>query len=411
MSVYQSWRSAWRTPGVLKNYPPNPLYVDTVRGKASGKGSVDDPVNSLGLAQGLCLGLSDYEIKIIAPENSPLRQEVVFNTTENVTLSGVDGEPWYTFGSEEHTSGWTQNGQIFQKTLGYTSVLQVVVTSMTETVGDRDDFLFKLLQNTSTPTTPAAGEYGYAGGIIYVRLPDDSDPALHSIEISRRNFGVATTGFGLLTVNDCIARYCMINGISCGLSTQPAGTGFLTVNNSVIEYCANAGVGGTGRNELIICNNVRAWRISNDGFGQHAPVGGAGKMILNGCNGSYNGDQAGQSAQGASNHEFTKMVINGGTFNFNVSGGMVTIENAQCDIHGDTKYGPVVMDGNMRLGNTAGTIASQAGCTWLNYATGIVTGDVTVKNGQGVGVRRGSDAIVEGIATIHSVNNALPDIL
>ncbi|MDQ5386804.1 hypothetical protein RCE73_29755, partial [Klebsiella quasipneumoniae subsp. similipneumoniae] len=72
----------------------------------------------------------------------------------------------------------------------------------------------------------------------------------------------------------------MINGISCGLSTQPAGTGFLTVNNSVIEYCANAGVGGTGRNELIICNNVRAWRISNDGFGQHAPVGGAGKMIL-----------------------------------------------------------------------------------------------------------------------------------
>ncbi|MCC7854901.1 hypothetical protein, partial [Klebsiella pneumoniae] len=293
MSVYQSWRTAWRTPGVLRNYPPNPLYVDTVRGKASGKGSVDDPVNSLGLAQGLCLGLSDYEIKIIAPESSPLRQEVVFNTTENVTLSGVDGEPWYTFGSEEHTSGWTQNGQIFQKTLGYTSVLQVVVTSMTETVGDRDDFLFKLLQNTSTPTTPAAGEYGYAGGIIYVRLPDDSDPALHSIEISRRNFGVATTGFGLLTVNDCIARYCMINGISCGLSTQPAGTGFLTVNDSVIEYCANAGVGGTGRNELIICNNVRAWRISNDGFGQHAPVGGAGKMILNGCNGSYNGDQAG----------------------------------------------------------------------------------------------------------------------
>ncbi|OVG27060.1 hypothetical protein B5L94_25215, partial [Klebsiella pneumoniae] len=161
----------------------------------------------------------------------------------------------------------------------------------------------------------------------------------------------------------------MINGISCGLSTQPAGTGFLAVNDSVIEYCANAGVGGTGRNELIICNNVRAWRISNDGFGQHAPVGGAGKMILNGCNGSYNGDQAGQSAQGASNHEFTKMVINGGTFNFNVSGGMVAIENAQCDIHGDTKYGPVVMDGNMRLGNTAGTIASQAGCAWLNYAT------------------------------------------
>lgn len=76
-------------------------------------------------------------------------------------------------------------------------------------------------------------------------------------------------------MNDYIARYCMINGISCGLSAQPAGTGFLTVNNSVIQYCANAGVDGTGRNELIICNNVRAWRISNDGFGQHAPVTGS----------------------------------------------------------------------------------------------------------------------------------------
>lgn len=381
MSVYQSWRTAWPTPRVLRNYPPNPLYVDTVRGKASGKGSIDDPVNSLGLAQGLCLGLSDYEIKIIAPENSPLRQEVIFNTTEDVTLSGVDGEPWFTFGSEVHTSGWTQNGQIYQKTLGYTSVLQVVVTTMTETVGDRHDFLYKLVQNTGTPTTPAAGEYGYTGGIIYVRLPDDSNPELHAIEISQRNFGVGTIGFGLLTVNDCIARYCMINGISCGQSTQPAGTGYLIVNNSLVEYCANGGVGGTGRNELIICNNVKAYRISNDGFNQHAPTGGKGKMILNGCDGSYNGDKAGQSAQGASNHETTTMILNGGTFNFNVSGGMVVIDTARCDIHGDTQYGPVIMNGNMRLGNTAGTIANQGGCAWLNNSVGTVTGPVTVENG------------------------------
>lgn len=118
MSVYQSWRTAWRTPGVLRNYPPNPLYVDTVRGKASGKGSVDDPVNSLGLAQGLCLGLSDYEIKIIAPESSPLRQEVVFNTTENVTLSGVDGEPWYTLDLKNIHPGGLRTVRFFRKHWG-----------------------------------------------------------------------------------------------------------------------------------------------------------------------------------------------------------------------------------------------------------------------------------------------------
>lgn len=415
MGVTQLWLTGFPTPGIYRNYPPNPLYVDTVNGSAGGTGSIDNPVNMLSLALGLCAGLPDYEIRIAAPESSPLRQEVIFDTSLNVTLSGVDGEPWHTFGSEKHTSGWTLSGQIYQKTLGYTSVLQVVVTSMTETVGDRDDFLFKLVQNTDTPTTPAAGEYGYSGGIIYARLPDDSSPNLHTIEISRRNFGVGTVGFGLLTVNDCVSRYCMINGISCGQSTQPAKTGYLTVNNSLVEYCANGGVGGTGRNQLITCNNVKAFRISNDGFNQHSPIeeedGDYGKMVLNGCEGSYCGDKVGQSAQGASNHEKTRLTINGGKFNFNVSGGMVVIENARCDIHGDTPYGPVMMNGNMRLGNTAGTIANQAGCAWLNNSVGTVTGSVTVGNGGGVGVRRDSGAVVEGIATIHSINNALPDIL
>ncbi|MEG9313092.1 hypothetical protein V6S19_15580 [Klebsiella pneumoniae] len=411
MSVYQSWRTAIPVPVVLRTYPPNPIYVDTENGSASGTGTIDKPVNQLSLALGLCSGLPDYEIRIRANANNPIRQEIVVNTSKDVMLSGIDGEPWHTFGSEKHTSGWTLSGQIYRKNLGYTSVLQVVITTMTETVGDRHDFLCKLVQNTETPTTPAAGEYGYSGGIIYVRLPDDSSPNLHTIEVSRRNFGVSTIGFGMLTISDCVARYCMINGISCGLSTQPAGTGFLTVNDSVVEDCANAGVGGTGRNELIICNNVKARRISNDGFGQHSPVGGVGKMILNGCDGSYNGDKPGQSAQGASNHEFTKMVLNGGTFNYNVSGGMVAIEDAQCDIHGDTQYGPVVMDGNMRLGNTGGTIASQAGCAWLNNATGTVTGAVTVKNGGGVGVRKSATAYVEGIGGIISTGNALPDIV
>lgn len=410
MSVPQWWRLGVPTPGVLRNYPPNPLYVNTVSGSATGTGSIDNPVNTLSLALGLCAGLPDYEIKIIAPESSPLRQEVIFDTSMNVTLSGVDGAPWYTFGSEQHTSGWTLSGSVYSKTLGYTSVMQVVATTMTETIGDRS-FFYKLVQNTTTPTTPSPGEYGYSSGVIYVRMPDNSNPNSHIIEVSRRNFGVGTIGFGLLTVNDCVARYCMINGISCGQSTQPAGTGYLTVNNSTVSYCANGGVGGTGRNELIICNNVKAWRISNDGFNQHAPTGGAGVMIINGCDGSYNGDKAGQSAQGASNHETTTMILNGGTFNYNVSGGMVVIDTARCDIHGDTQYGPVIMNGNMRLGNTAGTIANQGGCAWLNNSVGTVTGSVTVENGGGVGVRRDSGAVVDGITTIHSINNALPDIL
>lgn len=411
MSVDQRWRTGRRIPPKLRVYPPNPIYVDTVNGRAAGTGAANDPVNTLSLAQSLCSGLPDYIIRVRAPEDNPLRQEVVFDTSENVVVTGMDGEPWHICGSEVHTSGWVANGSIYQKNIGYTSVLQVVIKTMTETVGDKDDFLYKLVQNTATPTTPAKGEYGYASGILYIRTPDDSDPALHLIEVSRRNFGIATIGFGLLSVEDCVSRYCMINGISCGQSSQPAGTGFLSVKNSVVEYCANAGVGGTGRNELIVCTNVKARRISNDGFGQHAPSGGAGKMILNGCDGSYNGDKPGQSAQGASNHETTIMELNGGTFNYNVSGGMVAIENAKCDINGGTSYGPVVMSGNMRLGNTAGTIANQAGCAWLDSATGVVSGVVIVKDGGGIGVKKSATSIVDGISGIQSYNNALPDVI
>lgn len=411
MSVFQSWRTAIPVPAVLRSYPPNPLYVDTVNGTAAGTGSIDKPVNNLSLALDLCSGLADYEIRIRAPESNPLRQEVIFNTSKDVVLSGADDEPWHIYGSEIHDSGWGGNGPVYSKRIGYTDVLQAVVTTMTETVADRDDFYLKLILNTITPTAPGAGEYGYAAGVIYVRLPDGSHPDLHKIEISKRNFGVGTIGFGLLTVRNAVARYCMINGISCGLSTQPAGTGYLSVRDSLIEYCANAGVGGTGRNERIECTDVIARRISNDGFGQHSPAGGEGLMVLNGCTGSYNGDRPGQSAQGASNHERTRMIIRGGTYNHNISGGMVAIEFAQCDIYGNTEFGPVMMDGNMRAGNTAGTIASQAGCAWLNNASGTVTGLVTVKNGGGVGVRKSPLAIVEGIESIISEGNALPDIL
>lgn len=409
MSVVQTWRIGAKAPAVSRVFPPNPIYVDTLHGKITGKGSQSDPVNTLSIALDLCSGLPDYEIKIRAPENNPLRQEVIFNTSRNVYISGTDHEPWHIYGSEIHNSNWTQvSNNIYCKAMGYTSVSQVVVTSLNEKIVDRY-FHVKLLQNIQTPTTPAPGEYGYVSGIIYVNMPDDSTPNTHTIEVSCRNFGVGTIGLGMLTVSDCVSRYAMIDGIHNGQSTQPENTGYLTVNNSLTEFCVNAGVGTSGRNELTICNNVKSFRIGNDGFGAHAPTGGEGLIVLNGCTGSYNGDVPGESAQGASNHERTKMIINGGTFNHNVSGGMVVIDYARCDIHGDTEYGPVVMDGNMRLGNTVGTIASQASCAWLNYSSGMITGDVTVKNGGGVGLRRGPAAEVIGIELIKSINNSLPD--
>lgn len=408
--VAQDWRTSVYSIPVIRPRPPNPIYVDTIYGSQYGTGSYFNPVNTLSVALSLCAGLPDYQIKVRAPENNPLRQEVTFNTSKDVYISGVDSEPWYIYGSELQVSGWLPiHGGVYRKTLGYTAINQVVVTSINELVVNKI-FNLKLSQNIVTPAEPNAGEFGYEAGVIYLNLPDGSNPNFHFIEVSRRNFCVGTIGFGMLTIDDCVSRYAMINGIHNGQSTQPEGTGFLTVSNSLVEYCVNGGVGTSGRNEITVCNNVKAYRIGNDGFNLHAPTGGEGEMVLNDCEGSYCGDKPGESAQGASPHERTKMIINGGKYFGNVSG-IVAIEYANLEIHGDTKYGPVIIDSNLRLGNTPGTIESQASLAWLYDTTGLVTGEVIVKNSGGVGVRRSPSAVVDGINLVKSTNNALPDIL
>ena len=149
-------------------------------------------------------------------------------------------------------------------------------------------------------------------------------------------------------------------------------------------------------------------RISNDAFNVHA-LTGAGYMELRACKGKYSGDKAGQSPQGASCHESTHLVLKGGEYSWSVSSGVVAIEASRCDIHGDTEFGPVVMQGNMRLGNTPGPVSTQAGCSWNDSASGVVSGDVTVSDGKGVGVR--ATAMVVGANLIKSIGNSLPDVI
>lgn len=390
-------------------FPPNPLYVNTVTGTAGGTGSLSSPVNSLAVAQALCAGLPDWVIRVTAPESAPLRQEITYESTMDLYIEGADGEPWAVYGSDVLSNAWTGAGPVYQRTLNYTLLTQVVVTSLTETI-DGKAFHPKLLQNTITPTTPAAGEFGYAAGVLYVRLLDSSAASSHTFEVARRNTCISTIGFGLLTLTNPIGRHSLVNNLHNGRFGQPAGTGRLHIIDGLAEYAVNGGVGAAGQNEETICTRVQAYRIANDGFNHHA-LAGAGYMEIRDCDGCANGDKAGQSAQGASNHENTHLVIKGGRFNGNVSGGMVVIETARCDIHGDTEYGPVTMNGNMRLGNTAGPVATQAGCAWMDTSSGTVTGLVTVSNGLGVGVRRAPGATLAGYSNITSIGNALPDVV
>ena len=389
--------------------PPNPLYVNTITGSSVGTGSISNPVNSLALAMSLCAGLPDWQILVTAPSTNPLRQENLYNSSFDLMIDGKDGEPWYNYGSDALDNSWIGSGPVYSKVLNYTLVTQVVITTMTEMIGDKL-FPIKLVQNTTTPTTPLAGEFGYTGGIMYIRLPDSSNPILQNIEVARRNTCLSTIGSGFLKLNNLQAEHALVNCVNNGLFGQPLGTGKLEITNSLCRFAGNGGVGAAGQNEITIARNVTCERIDNDGFNHHV-LSGTGVMDLYSCSGSYNGIKAGQSAQGASNHENSVMNIYGGNYNYNVSGGMVVIETATCNLYGNTVDGPILMDRNMRLGNTPGPVSSQAGCAWLDSSSGIVTTGVTVSNGLGVGVRKSSTATVIGINNILSVNNALPDII
>lgn len=411
--IITPYRTALAAEPARRTLPPLPIYVNTISGTAGGDGTASRPLNSLAAAVALCSGLPDWVVRVTAPEAAPVRQQIDLETSMDLVIEGVRNEPWHITGSERLTGAWLQSGSVWFRAFSATLVGTVVVTTMTEQVGNRDDFYLKLRENTATPATPGLGEYGYAGGILYIRLPDDGNPAAHTFEVSRRNTCLTTTGAGMLTVRDVDARYTIVTPILNGTTGKPAGTGRLTVEDSFVGYSSGTGNGvtGTGQNVETICTRVTAQRVGNDGFNLHATAGLTPVMTLNGCNGSYNGDKAGTSAQGASNHETTRLIINGGRFDYNVSGGMVVIDSATCDIHGDTAYGQVAMVGNMRLGNTAGTIAGQAAAAWLNNSHGTVTGPVNVTESKGVGVRVATAGAVPGAASINSYNNALPDLI
>lgn len=404
------WQSGIPGSHAVRPLPPNPLYVDTVIGSDKGKGTLAAPLLSLDAARLMCAGLPNWTIKVHAPLEKPLRQEVVYESTANLTIEGItDISEWHVYGSEI-VADWTPVGNgVYRKTMvDWTLILFAVVTTMGEQIGDRM-FQRKLLAS-ATPTTPGEGELGYENGVLYVKLVGGVDPNLHVIEVAKRNTGLGTRGHGLLKIRNMYGRYFLSAGIKNGLAFNPLGTGNLTVEDCIIEYTAGSGVAAAGQTELTTCIRTRAYRCANDGFNLHG-LSGASVMVLNDCEGSYNGDKAGQSAQGASNHESTTMIINGGRYNYNVSGGMVVINTARCDIHGDTIWGPVVMRFNMRLGNTAGVISNQGGIAWMDESVGTVTGNVSVLDGLGTGIRRWPTAVVEGLSNITSSGNALPDAL
>ena len=407
---FQTWRSGVNALSVPRSFPLNPLYVDAMSGDDNNIGSKDRPMLTVRAAMIRCLGLPDWTIRV-KTGSMPMRDSLVHNSTERLIIEGWDDEPWEVYGSDRVTVWENVSGPIWRSNINVTQTRRAVIVDMMETIGDKQ-FSMQLNNNTTTPTTPNEREMGYVAPWIYVHLPNGESPLDHVIEVARRNASFAATGFGSLCVRDMHSFYHLLGGINSGISTAYDNTGYLEVEDSRIMF-ADTGVASLGKSDLVLCTRVEAWRCSNDGFGFHNPTGGTGISKLFNCNGSYNGDGlSGESSQGASTHEYSRMEIYGGQYNWNTSGGMVSINNSFVKLDGTTEWGSIMMDHNLRNGYASAPI-SHGGCGWVQNCTGEVisngNGDITVQNTGGVGVISNTPGGVPGINNIRSINNALPD--
>ena len=186
-----------------------------------------------------------------------------------LTLESADGSSaWYWYGSQNLSSGWSAaGGGVYSKS--WTPQTNTPQTVVAYTLTDAFGYGLRLTNNTATPTTPAAGEFGYvdATHILYVHLPGDVSPNSYPIEASHIVYVARTYGAGKLTIKKAIARYATSDIFHCGRETLNE-LGSLEVDDCTIEYAEN-GVASNGNGTVIDCTRVTANRMRNDGFNHH----------------------------------------------------------------------------------------------------------------------------------------------
>lgn len=324
------------------------LYVHSVSGNDSNDGKRPDKAK-LTIASALsALPASGGTIRVTAPITTPTNG---FHTISagRVVIEGTNRVPWYTERTTTFTSGWTDNGGgVYQRAHGSADADIMFVP----TQNDDDGFARMLTKNTSTPTTPSAGQFGRDATNFYVHLVGDASANSHTIKRHSTGFLYRASGTATLIIRDAVGRYTGGNGVfECNATGAT-----MILENCTGMYSASAGVSlpitGAGR---VVCSDCIMQRHTNDGYNQHA-----GNLTLNNCDGSYNNDE------GASNHNGTTMTINGGRYHHNRAGGCTVVNsgsvmhlmNVEVDHNGAKAGGGIETNGINYDTGTSGTVTN-----------------------------------------------------
>lgn len=134
---------------------------------------------------------------------------------------------------EDFTSGWTLvSGNVYSQASARANYYYVRVSS-----GAQSSVWPQLIKNSSTPTTPNPGEYGYTGGVLYINI--GANPAGHTITAA---YGLG--GYNIKYV-DCVAY----NNKAYPIYPYHEGHGFAFddfTSFSTIDRCYSYGNEGAG---------------------------------------------------------------------------------------------------------------------------------------------------------------------
>lgn len=387
----RKWGVATATPGKL--------YIDTVNGNALNHGyTPDQPLKGLAgilstrWATEKALGAQGLNLIVRAPASEPLRHTAASVTTWTdalpLTVESWDAaERWHHYGSFRFAGGWTEtaNPGVWRHAAVYDNPLTVVVETMP--AADGGPLKYRIEQTAGVYTNPGVGEYGHQKAseeAIYLRLPGDANPNDHVIEVAAAINGWIANGPGLVTLKRAALRYfrgaCAI--VNPPTSTPVGSAGFLDLVDCLGEYAFD--VFATSNH----ATRVRAWDTvargaTNDGFNHHAAAGVPALMELYGCEGAYNGDE------GASPHDDTVLVVEGGAYHHNYNGGGITgVDRARMVIRRPAIY----------RNKLKGAASDQGGVSYYDSTmSGHVEGLIAVgNNGPGLYVKPGAAVTVAG---------------
>jgi Right handed beta helix region len=381
-----------RRAGGMVPGPTVPIlaYVDTVSGNDSNSG-LTAVLAKRTMAAAVGVLAVGGTIKLASSAAAPLREELDYNGAP-LTIEPTGASAFW-YASEQHTSGWTsQPNTVWSKALsGYPTDLDVV---MVTTRSDPYGLWLRLRENTGTPTTPSAGQFGWAANTLYVKLPDGSSANGHTFEIAKRTSCVKVSGLGRVTLRGLTLR---CGNVGCAW----ANAGLVTASDCVAQYGGGNGgwVASNGPYAEMVLTRCTGEGCYNDGFNHHGSVGALNLMTLTDCIGHANKEE------GASPHDDTILRVYGGEFSDNGESGIQGVGNAQMYLYDATFRRNAQLIQDATYGGISFFDATMSGevkrCVMqTNNGPGL-----WIKSGAAVTLGSGADANQSGTAE----GNAAPD--